>query len=102
MEAVVRHVVMMQRTDRRRDRVEVDITQLAEAAELASNLSRQRGVLMNVMGWYHSHPHITVLPSHVDLRTQAQYQMLNDGFLGLIIAGFQTDLTTKVRRGHDV
>jgi hypothetical protein len=23
------------------------------------------------VGWYHSHPHITCLPSHVDVRTQA-------------------------------
>ena len=37
---------------------------------------------------YHSHPHITVLPSHVDLKTQAAYQMLDDGFVGIIISAF--------------
>ena len=35
-----------------------------------------------------SHPHITVLPSHVDVRTQAAYQMLDEGFVGIIISAF--------------
>ena len=35
-----------------------------------------------------SHPHITVLPSHVDVRTQAMYQMLDQGFVGLIFSAF--------------
>ncbi len=39
-------------------------------------------------GRYHSHPHITVLPSHVDVRTQASYQMLDRNFVGLIISAF--------------
>ena len=29
------------------------------------------------MGWYHSHPHITVHPSAVDLRTQEPVQIEN-------------------------
>lgn len=37
---------------------------------------------------YHSHPHITVLPSHVDVRTQAMYQGLDEGFIGLIFSVF--------------
>ena len=37
---------------------------------------------------YHSHPHITVLPSHVDVRTQAAYQQLDQGFVGVIISAF--------------
>ncbi len=37
---------------------------------------------------YHSHPHITVLPSHVDVRTQAMYQKLDEGFVGIIISAF--------------
>ncbi len=37
---------------------------------------------------YHSHPHITVLPSHVDVRTQASYQLLDRNFVGLIISAF--------------
>jgi len=41
-----------------------------------------------VIGWYHSHPHITVLPSHVDVRTQAMFQLLDTGFVGLIFSCF--------------
>ncbi|XP_024543359.1 lys-63-specific deubiquitinase BRCC36-like [Selaginella moellendorffii] len=37
------------------------------------------GNTARVIGWYHSHPHITVLPSHVDLRTQQSFQMLDPG-----------------------
>ena len=31
------------------------------------------GAELRVVGWYHSHPHITVLPSRVDLSTQVYY-----------------------------
>ncbi|WVZ99438.1 hypothetical protein U9M48_044734 [Paspalum notatum var. saurae] len=44
-----------------------------------------------VIGWYHSHPHITVLPSHVDVRTQAMFQLLDTGFVGLIFSCFSED-----------
>mgnify|MGYP002395241276 CR=1 FL=1 len=59
-----------------------------------------------MIGWYHSHPHITVHPSHVgtkliafvhlindqlDVRTQAGYQLMDEGFVGIIISCFNTD-----------
>ena len=40
------------------------------------------------MGWYHSHPKITVQPSHVDLRTQIDWQRLDKNFVGVIVAAF--------------
>ncbi|KAL0463915.1 UNVERIFIED_CONTAM: Lys-63-specific deubiquitinase BRCC36 [Sesamum latifolium] len=49
------------------------------------------GTTTRVIGWYHSHPHITVLPSHVDVRTQAMYQLLDSGFIGLIFSCFSED-----------
>ncbi|CAK9176660.1 unnamed protein product [Ilex paraguariensis] len=49
------------------------------------------GRTTRVIGWYHSHPHITVLPSHVDVRTQAMYQLLDPGFIGLIFSCFSED-----------
>uniref|UniRef100_A0A7N0RGP5 MPN domain-containing protein n=1 Tax=Kalanchoe fedtschenkoi TaxID=63787 RepID=A0A7N0RGP5_KALFE len=55
------------------------------------------GKTTRVIGWYHSHPHITVLPSHVDVRTQAMYQLLDSGFIGLIFSCFSEDVT-KVGR----
>ncbi|GMP69278.1 hypothetical protein CsSME_00028599 [Camellia sinensis var. sinensis] len=50
------------------------------------------GRTTRVIGWYHSHPHITVLPSHVDVRTQAMYQLLDSGFIGLIFSCFSEDV----------
>ncbi len=79
IEAEVRHVVALARTDRRKDRVEVGYEQLAAAEERASALTAATGVETRIIGWVHSHPHITVLPSHVDLRTQAQYQQMVRG-----------------------
>jgi BRCA1/BRCA2-containing complex subunit 3 len=51
---------------------------------------------LRVIGWYHSHPHITVWPSHVDLRTQASYQLLDRGWIGIIFSVFSEDKTSKV------
>ncbi|XP_013415313.1 lys-63-specific deubiquitinase BRCC36 [Lingula anatina] len=53
---------------------------------------------IRVLGWYHSHPHITVWPSHVDVRTQAMYQMLDEGFIGLIFSVFNEEKNTKSNR----
>jgi proteasome lid subunit RPN8/RPN11 len=51
---------------------------------------------------YHSHPHITVLPSHVDVKTQAAYQMLDEGFVGIIISAFSgvRPLSLVANRAH--
>eukprot|EP00624_Nannochloropsis_granulata_P005883 evm.model.NODE_41946_length_18123_cov_25.350328.2 len=79
-------------------RVEVGYEQLAEAEQLASALAKATGRETRILGWFHSHPHITVLPSHVDIQTQAQYQAMDAGFLGLICAVFQDD--PKQQRGR--
>ncbi|EGB11907.1 hypothetical protein AURANDRAFT_19673, partial [Aureococcus anophagefferens] len=78
----VESVMPLPRLDKRSDRVEVTGPQLAEAAQVAESLG------LRVVGWYHSHPHITVQASHVDVRTQAQYQALDGRFFGLICACF--------------
>ncbi|KAF5837344.1 JAB1/Mov34/MPN/PAD-1 ubiquitin protease-domain-containing protein [Dunaliella salina] len=83
------------RTDRRKDRVESSPEQMARCCAHAERLSRETGVPTRVVGWYHSHPHITVLPSHVDVRTQAMYQMLDPGFAGLIFSVFNSDPVSK-------
>jgi hypothetical protein len=46
---------------------------------------------LRVLGWYHSHPHITVWPSHVDVNTQSIYQTMDSGFFGLIFSCFNHD-----------
>ncbi|XP_058112887.1 uncharacterized protein LOC131255938 [Magnolia sinica] len=79
------------RSDRRKDRVETNPEQLAAASHQAERMTLTTGITTRVIGWYHSHPHITVLPSHVDVRTQAMYQLLDAGFIGLIFSCFSED-----------
>eukprot|EP00210_Caulerpa_lentillifera_P000020 g19.t1 len=79
------------RTDRRKDRVEPSHEQLVRCVSKAEKLTQTTGLHTRVVGWYHSHPKITVQPSHVDLRTQAQHQSLDPGFIGLIISCFNGD-----------
>lgn len=54
------------------DRVETSPEQMAACTALAESLSSSTGLFTRVLGWYHSHPHITVLPSHVDVNTQVR------------------------------
>lgn len=63
--AYISAVAMLRRSDKRKDRVEISPEQLSNATNLADKLSAQLGQPMRVLGWYHSHPHITVWPSHV-------------------------------------
>eukprot|EP00050_Salpingoeca_kvevrii_P002912 m.208397 g.208397 ORF g.208397 m.208397 type:complete len:385 (-) comp10717_c0_seq2:522-1676(-) len=87
-EARVVATLVLERADRRKDRVEISPEQLSAATTHAEELSEQTGRYIRVIGWYHSHPHITVWPSHVDVGTQASYQLLDDCFLGLIVSCF--------------
>ncbi|XP_071716923.1 uncharacterized protein [Rutidosis leptorrhynchoides] len=79
------------RSDRQKDRVETNPEQLTAASVQAEKMTVETGRTTRVIGWYHSHPHITVLPSHVDVRTQAMYQLLDAGFIGLIFSCFNED-----------
>jgi len=88
-------VSILMRSDKRADRVEVSPLQMLHGQRVAEDMSRNMGREMRVMGWYHSHPHITIHPSHVDIATQASYQQLELGFVGLIVSVFDQDSTTK-------
>uniref|UniRef100_A0A8C1CX72 BRCA1/BRCA2-containing complex, subunit 3 n=1 Tax=Cyprinus carpio carpio TaxID=630221 RepID=A0A8C1CX72_CYPCA len=70
----------------------------AHFLNMRHRLAEMTGRPMRVVGWYHSHPHITVWPSHVDVRTQAMYQMMDQGFVGLIFSCFIEDKNTKTGR----
>jgi hypothetical protein len=70
------------------DRVEISPEQLAAASDEAERLSATMGQTTRVIGWYHSHPHLAVVPSHVDVNTQAMYQQLDSAFVGLIFSVF--------------
>ena len=76
------------------NRVEIDHQDMIEASEFAESLPGH----VRVLGWYHSHPRITVNPSHVDLRTQANYQMMDSNFVGLIFSVFSYDVNKNMDR----
>ncbi|KAJ8310444.1 hypothetical protein KUTeg_012309 [Tegillarca granosa] len=88
-------VIMLRRSDKQPDRVEISPEQLSDASTRAEDLARELQRPLRVLGWYHSHPHITVWPSHVDVRTQAMYQMMDEGFIGLIFSVFNEEKNTK-------
>nr|CAD7396906.1 unnamed protein product [Timema cristinae] len=67
-------VVMLRRSDKRKDRVEISPEQLTKAAIQADKLTHELGQPMRVLGWYHSHPHITVWPSHIGRITRSRLQ----------------------------
>ncbi|KAJ3085985.1 BRCA1 BRCA2-containing complex, subunit 3 [Quaeritorhiza haematococci] len=80
--AQVKRVLFVPRKDKRKDRVEIPEEQLSVGIHFADTLS------MRVIGWAHSHPHISVFPSHVDLRTQHQLQAFDSRFFGIIYSCF--------------
>lgn len=92
----VHAIIMLRRLDKRKDRVEISPEQLSNASTDAENIgfSTRAQKPLRVVGWYHSHPHITVWPSHVDVKTQAMYQFMDDNFIGVIISCFITDSST--------
>ena len=83
--------ITLRRNCKQRDRVEISAEQLVAASQEAEEIGNRINKPTRVIGWYHSHPHITVLPSHVDIGTQKSYQMMEGGFLGLIFSVFNTD-----------
>ncbi|KAL4239626.1 BRCA1 BRCA2-containing complex [Mactra antiquata] len=91
-------VIVLRRSDKQSDRVEISPEQLSAASTEAERLAVELQRPMRVIGWYHSHPHITVWPSHVDVRTQATYQLMDPGFVGLIYSVFNEDKNTKQNR----
>lgn len=90
----------MKRLDKRKDRVEIGTDQLASAFHVVEELNSHKNEAgdknsLQVVGWYHSHPHITVFPSEVDITTHHQYQsQLSPFWLGLIFGVFNFDETT--------
>ncbi|CAE7630743.1 BRCC3 [Symbiodinium sp. CCMP2592] len=78
----------LRRSDKQPDRVEIAPEQLVEAVHVADELNKVLQCRTRVLGWYHSHPHITCFPSHVDLRTQLEYQIMDADFVGLIFGVF--------------
>ncbi|CAG0915879.1 unnamed protein product [Notodromas monacha] len=78
------------RTERLSDRVEIDPDRLVEGSALAEQESESSKEDVRVLGWYHSHPKITALPSKIDLRTQLNFQIMEKYFCGVVIAVFSS------------
>lgn len=100
---------IIRRQDKRRDRVEIPVEQLVFGVQRAESIEKITQVLdsvdskddteskkLRVLGWYHSHPHITVWPSHVDLATQNNYQAMDENFVGIIFSLFNDDNATMM------
>jgi len=108
---------VMKRKDKRPDRVEISPEDLSlgmvDADELNTVIngceqsnakrnqmtddgdSQEQPLQVRCLGWYHSHPKITVWPSHVDLGTQAKLQAMDPHFVGLIFATYLETTTAK-------
>lgn len=82
--------ICLSRKCKEKDRVEFDEIQISQASEIAENLSKVTKTNVNVVGWYHSHPKITIPPSSVDLNTQFS-QQYQGSFVGIIISCFNSD-----------
>ncbi|XP_011312009.1 lys-63-specific deubiquitinase BRCC36 isoform X2 [Fopius arisanus] len=93
--AKISALIILRRLDKKKDRVEISPEQLLKATAEAERLAHELNRPIRVIGWYHSHPHITVFPSHVDVGTQATYQMMDSGFVGLIFSVFSEGKDTK-------
>lgn len=61
--SLIKHLLILDRVDKRPDRVEISPETLSTGAVHADQISTELGVSWHVIGWYHSHPHITVWPS---------------------------------------
>ena len=85
-EVTIHRSLVLIRKDKKKDRVEVGYNLLASSSTVAEQLAKIDNRVETVVGWYHSHPHITSMPSHVDVRTQGHYQQMDSGFLGLIFS----------------
>jgi len=83
------------RNDKRTDRVEIPPESLVAVAERAEALTVEVGEKVRAIGWYHSHPHITPYPSHVDLGSQAVYQSMEPRWVGLIFSCFNVHKATQ-------
>lgn len=59
--------LILRRSDKQADRVEISAEQLMAATTYAEQLEHRLQRPMRVVGWYHSHPHITVWPSRVGM-----------------------------------
>mmetsp|Transcript_10365 Transcript_10365/g.15155 ORF Transcript_10365/g.15155 Transcript_10365/m.15155 type:complete len:324 (+) Transcript_10365:23-994(+) len=90
VEVRIKDVIICEREDKKKDRVEISETQLIQAL---STIESRYGSdsAMSVVGWYHSHPHMTPFPSHVDLNTQLLHQYMEPSFVGLIFSAYECD-----------
>uniref|UniRef100_A0A0X3PMD7 Lys-63-specific deubiquitinase BRCC36 n=1 Tax=Schistocephalus solidus TaxID=70667 RepID=A0A0X3PMD7_SCHSO len=81
-------VIPLQRTSQLSDRVNISEVELAGCIDKCEEISKDMKSPVSVVGWYHSHPHITPFPSHVDLQTQLNFQSMDQNFIGLIFSTF--------------
>lgn len=105
--------VVLKRKDKRPDRVEISPEDLSLGMKHADDLNQVVNVgspnagdqdepQVRILGWYHSHPKITVWPSHVDLGTQDRFQMMDGDFVGLIFATYLESGADKTTHSNEL
>ena len=55
----IHSVIILPCSDKRKDQVEISPEQLSAVSTEAERLAELTGHPMRIVGWYHSHPHIT-------------------------------------------
>lgn len=74
--------------------------QLVKSGEFASDFGESLGRTTRVVGWYHSHPNITIPPSHVDIGTQGGFELMDRDFVGIIVGPFHLITKNDMTRGR--
>uniref|UniRef100_A0AAY5K5N6 JAB1/MPN/MOV34 metalloenzyme domain-containing protein n=1 Tax=Esox lucius TaxID=8010 RepID=A0AAY5K5N6_ESOLU len=93
----IHSVIILRRSDKRKDRVEISPEQLSSAATEAEISFLQTWSRPSFL--YHINPTMLVFTViENDVRTQAMYQMMDQGFVGLIFSCFIEDKNTKTGR----
>ncbi|XP_018014822.2 lys-63-specific deubiquitinase BRCC36 [Hyalella azteca] len=59
------HAVILPRSDKRKDRVKISPEMLIQGQQKAEEISKTSKTRVNVVGWYHSHPKTTAVPSTI-------------------------------------
>ncbi|VDD80870.1 unnamed protein product [Mesocestoides corti] len=87
--------IPLPRSVQKSDRVEISPEDMSIGATKCEELEKSLGRKLSVLGWYHSHPHITPHPSAIDKEMQGELQKLDSKFFGIIVSVFVSERDKK-------
>ncbi|KAB0357290.1 hypothetical protein FD754_001446 [Muntiacus muntjak] len=79
----IHSVIVLRLSGKRKGRVEISPEQLSVALTEAERLAELTGGTLRVVGWFHCHPHVTIM---------------EQGFVGLVFSCFLQDKNTKIEQ----